>query len=80
MMWSKNLLQFIGKICLQPAYLLLIVLLFSQQSAYADVWGYVDAKGVAHFAAERVDERYELFFKGGESFDTEKGLASKRSG
>ena len=79
-MWSKNLLQFIGKICLQPAYLLLIVLLFSQQSAHADVWGYVDAKGVAHFAAERVDERYELFFKGGESFDTEKGLASKRSG
>ena len=41
-------------------------------SAMADVWGYVDAKGVAHFATERLDERYELFFKGGESFSTEK--------
>ena len=40
--------------------------------AVADVWGYVDAKGVAHFATERLDERYELFSKGGESFSTEK--------
>ncbi len=29
--------------------------------AHADVWGYVDAKGVAHFAAERLVDRYELF-------------------
>ena len=42
--------------------------------ARADVWGYVDAKGVAHFATERLDERYELFFKHGESFSTEKLL------
>ncbi len=40
--------------------------------AMADVWGYVDAKGVAHFSTEKLDERYELFFKGGESFSTEK--------
>lgn len=40
--------------------------------ALADVWGYVDAKGVAHFSTEKLDERYELFFKGGESFSTEK--------
>jgi soluble lytic murein transglycosylase-like protein len=79
-MWFKNMLQFIGKICLKPAYLLPLLLLFSQQNAHADVWGFIDAKGVAHFAAERVDERYELFFKGGESFDTENGVASKRSG
>ena len=45
-------------------------LLFLQQAAIADVWGYIDAKGVAHFGTERVDERYELFFKGDESFDT----------
>lgn len=38
--------------------------------ARAAVWGYVDAQGVAHFAAEKLDERYELFFRGGESFDT----------
>ena len=40
--------------------------------AVADVWGYVDAKGVAHFSTEKLDERYELFFKGGESFSTDK--------
>ena len=32
--------------------------------ARADVYGYVDDKGVAHFSAERVDERYELFLRG----------------
>ena len=40
--------------------------------AVADVWGYVDAKGVAHFSTEKLDERYELFFKSGESFSTDK--------
>ena len=42
------------------------------QPAVADVWGYVDIKGVAHFSTEKLDERYELFFKNGESFSTEK--------
>jgi soluble lytic murein transglycosylase-like protein len=46
--------------------------------AHAEVWGYVDEKGVAHFAAEKVDDRYELFFRGGESFDTAKGLRTPR--
>jgi hypothetical protein len=32
--------------------------------AKADVWVHVDAQGIAHFAAERVDERYELFYRG----------------
>lgn len=39
-------------------------------AVHAEVWGYVDAKGVAHFSTEKLDERYELFFRGGESFDT----------
>lgn len=43
-------------------------------AAHADVWGFVDDKGVAHFASEKLDERYELFFRGGESFDTEDGI------
>ena len=47
--------------------------------AQAEVWGYVDAKGIAHFAAEKVDERYELFFRGGESFDTSRGLGTPRA-
>jgi len=34
-------------------------------SAAAEIWGYVDAQGVAHFATEKVDERYELFFRTG---------------
>jgi hypothetical protein len=46
-------------------------------AARAEVWGYVDAGGVAHFAAEKVDERYELFFRGGESFDTAEGLPDR---
>ena len=38
--------------------------------AAADVWAYVDAKGQSHFATEQLDERYELFFRSAESFDT----------
>ena len=71
----NKIAKFIGKLRLKAAYLLPILLLFSQQSARADVYGFIDEKGVAHFAAERVDARYELFFKGGESFDTQQGLA-----
>ena len=41
--------------------------------ARADVWGYIDAKDVAHFASSRLDERYELFFRGGESFAAGRG-------
>ena len=40
------------------------VLLFSQRTAHADLWAYVDERGVAHFAAEPVDARYQLFFRG----------------
>lgn len=43
--------------------------------ARADMWGYVDGSGVAHFSAERLDDRYELFFKGDESFTAGKGQA-----
>lgn len=41
------------------------VLLFLQRPARADIWGYIDDKGVAHFAAEALDERYELFSRSG---------------
>ncbi len=52
-----------------------IACIFSASSALADVWGYVDERGVAHFAAERVDERYVMFFKGGQVFDTKDGVS-----
>ncbi|KQT11141.1 lytic transglycosylase domain-containing protein [Ramlibacter sp. Leaf400] len=51
-----------------------MTIFFAMTCAQADVWGYVDPKGVAHFATEKVDERYELFFRGGERFDTAEGL------
>jgi hypothetical protein len=52
-----------------------MVLLGGSLAALAqDVWGFVDANGVAHFANERVDERYQLFFKAGQPFDTAAGV------
>ncbi len=38
-------------------------------AARADLWGYVDDGGVAHFATEPLDSRYRLFFKGGSTLD-----------
>lgn len=46
--------------------------------AHADIWGYVDKEGIAHFSAARLDERYELFFRGSESFSA--GDNTARSG
>jgi len=46
----------------------------------ADIYGYIDEKGGAHFAAEKLDPRYQLFFRGGQSFDTADGLAPLRRG
>lgn len=48
-------------------------------AAHADIWGYVDASGVAHFATERLDARYELFFRGDESFDTTRGVPAAQT-
>jgi hypothetical protein len=45
----------------------------------ADVWAYVDTRGVAHFASEKLDERYELFFRAAESFDTRR-IHRRRAG
>ena len=62
----------VGKIKLFPLLCFISLLLFLITPAQADVWGYIDSRGVAHFASERLDDRYELFFKGGECFDTAK--------
>ncbi|WP_354447312.1 lytic transglycosylase domain-containing protein [Ottowia thiooxydans] len=32
--------------------------------ARAELWAYVDDRGMTHFASEQVDDRYELFFRG----------------
>jgi len=57
--------------------LLLAAGLLACNAAHADVWGYVDARGVAHFASEKLDERYELFFRRGEAFDTADGIPDR---
>lgn len=36
--------------------------------ARADVWTFVDAQGSSHFATARVDDSYELFLRGSDSF------------
>ena len=51
-----------------------LVLLFLNNLAHADIWGYVDERGTAHFAAEQVDARYTLFFRGEGEFDSRKGV------
>ena len=56
---------------------LFLTLWLASAGAHAEVWGYVDAKGVAHFATDKQDERYELFYRGGESFDTAAGVPDK---
>lgn len=57
--------------------LLLAFLLCMQQGLAhaAEIYGYIDSKGVAHFASEKIDERYQVFFRGGQSFDTAQGLS-----
>lgn len=39
-------------------------------AAQADVYGYVDAEGTPHFSTVRLDERYTLFVKGDQPFDS----------
>lgn len=38
--------------------------------AHAELWGYVDSDGVAHFADAKLDGRYQLFMKDGGQFDS----------
>lgn len=46
------------------AYVFTALALQASQPAHADVYGYIDENGLAHFAAERLDDRYVLFMKG----------------
>jgi hypothetical protein len=42
----------------------------SAASAHADIYGYIDAGGIAHFSTEKLDERYRLFVKGNAPFNS----------
>jgi len=62
---------------LRSAALVLLLAIGQHVAHAADIFGYVDEKGVAHFAAEKLDSRYQIFFKGGQSFDTANGLGRR---
>jgi soluble lytic murein transglycosylase-like protein len=53
------------KLLIKQALLSLAMLatLAAAGSAHADIWGYIDDKGMGHFSATKLDERYELFSK-----------------
>lgn len=67
--------QRVGRACLHAVLWMLACAgsLALAPTAHADVWGYVDDKGTAHFAAERVDERYALFYRG-DDFDSTRDM------
>jgi hypothetical protein len=48
-------------------------------TVHAEVWGYVDPGGNAHFSAQKVDERYELFFRGDEESTAKRGPGTPRA-
>ena len=57
-------------------FMLSAALVLPLQAAHAtDIYGYIDSKGNAHFASEKIDERYQIFFRGGQSFDTANGIS-----
>ena len=58
-----------------PSVLLGVLLSIMMSSAWADIWSYVDAKGVAHFASEPLDERYALLFQSDPDVSTEGEVA-----
>jgi Transglycosylase SLT domain len=61
-------------------WLLLALAALYVTPARADVWGYVDAQGIAHFSAARLDERYELFSRGGDGFNAGSAGSNGNSG
>ncbi len=48
---------------------LAVIAAISISAARAEVWAYIDERGVTHFAPDKRDDRYQLFYKGGSSLD-----------
>lgn len=60
----------------------LLVLVFGALQvapAHADMWRFVDAQGVSHFSGTQLDKRYQLLFRGAESFSAGVGKAAAGS-
>jgi soluble lytic murein transglycosylase-like protein len=49
--------------------LIALAALLAAPLVQAELWAYIDEHGKPHFANHRVDERYQLFFKGPTSLD-----------
>jgi soluble lytic murein transglycosylase-like protein len=47
-----------------------VALSLAAPRAHADIYGYIDAAGNAHFAAEAIDARYRLFMRGDGALDS----------
>jgi soluble lytic murein transglycosylase-like protein len=47
----------------------LLAIALAAPLAHAELWGYIDEHGKPHVANHRVDERYQLFFKGPTNLD-----------
>ena len=62
------------------AFAATLLLAFAAGSAHADIYGYVDAEGNAHFSTEKLDNRYQLFARGNGSFDTDQLSTLDNSG
>jgi soluble lytic murein transglycosylase-like protein len=52
------------------------MLCFLIQPVRADIWGYLDSAGVAHFAPERLDDRYEIYFRSNPALDAAAALTA----
>ena len=54
----------------QSAAVLMVGGLACAPAAHAELYGFIDSDGIAHFAERKLDERYKLFMRNGGSFDT----------
>ena len=52
-----------------------LVSLTCAKGAHADVWTFVDPQGMTHFSTTRLDDRYEIFLRGSDSFSAGNNFA-----
>jgi soluble lytic murein transglycosylase-like protein len=48
-------------------------------TARADIWGYVDETGAARISTQKLDDRYQLFFRGRTTFEAPDAAADAQS-
>lgn len=51
-------------------FFLALAALLAASAAHADIFGYIDAEGTAHFSTVKLDERYQLFVRGDQEFNS----------